>query len=516
MADIAQVSTIDLESLTWEQISQLEPTEDMIGLSKSLTMTQTWNIGPSYHGNLSGTVTIVGINHDEKTDGTGKAKFTFRFDWIPVKNLMRSPASKDGGYADAANMRSFLDDTFFNGLPEDLKPYVVQVNKPSCPDYTNPAVNVPAYVWPFSLCEQHGPLFTNAQEQEGPQYAWYASATTSDYQNLDFNATQSGYWLRSVRRTEATSYFLSRTTGAASNSREGVAPGFCIDGETPDYNNPVQIDSLPEGESRTISFSHKVTSGDESGLIIATDVSGLHVTARRELPVEVEFPFDKSFENCTWEELATRYEPTEADIGKTKTITFGNGTLTDTDTSGTYVYSGDVRVIGINHDDRTDGNGKAKFTFGFAFTPLRILFNSTPSNAGGYAASDRLRPYLDGTFFNAFPDELRSVIISVEKPTRAVSTAEATNISCKVWPLSANEIFGSSNIYSYADEGEQYQWFVSGGTRVVSSQPYWLRSISSGTTLCFEKISNTGLLTRNDATNWSNAYGYVAPGFCIG
>lgn len=144
-----------LNDYSWEEIAQISKL-----ISKKGDQNGAIEIAKKYHlctadGKLDGTQTkdvtlsdgtqtkvmIMGFNHDDKSDGSGKAGITFIFaDDIAKKNMFERAdldnlfqKIQDDGSAsiswENASLRSWLSDSFSNELPSDLREQIVSVDK---------------------------------------------------------------------------------------------------------------------------------------------------------------------------------------------------------------------------------------------------------------------------------------------------------------------------------------------------------------------------------------------------
>lgn len=144
-----------LNDYSWEEIAQISKL-----ISKKSDQNGTIEIAKKYHlctadGKLDGTQTkdvtlsdgtqtkvmIMGFNHDDKSDGSGKAGITFIFaDDVAKKNMFERAdldnlfqEIQDDGSANIswenASLRSWLSDSFSNELPSDLREQIVSVDK---------------------------------------------------------------------------------------------------------------------------------------------------------------------------------------------------------------------------------------------------------------------------------------------------------------------------------------------------------------------------------------------------
>lgn len=160
---------------------------------------------------------------------------------------------------------------------------------------------------------------------------------------------------------------------------------------------------------------------------------------------------------CTSGEYANLYN-----VGDKKLIDI---TLTDK------VVSANVVLIGIDHDDLSDGSGKAKLTFALEY-PLdnKVTYRVSENNDSGKTWFD-LRGY-DGSWLTRLPSDLQAVIKSVNKITYNTSNSKKT-VSAKVWPFSHSEVgvsVYSSNLNSVTvdSEGDLYELF---GQDVMKASP---------------------------------------------
>lgn len=144
-----------LNDYSWEEIAQISKL-----ISKKGDQNGAIEIAKKYHlctadGKLDGTQTkdvtlsdgtqtkvmIMGFNHDDKSDGSGKAGITFIFaDDIAKKNMFEKAdldnlfqKIQDDGSAsiswENASLRSWLSGSFSNELPSDLREQIVSVDK---------------------------------------------------------------------------------------------------------------------------------------------------------------------------------------------------------------------------------------------------------------------------------------------------------------------------------------------------------------------------------------------------
>ena len=253
----------------------------------------------------------------------------------------------------------------------------------------------------------------------------------------------------------------------------------------------------------------------------------------------------------SWEDLAAisaelREAPTTADmvmVARHYNILDENGRLNGNQTKRFELIDGTeltAQIIGIGHDERADGNGRAGISFLIKECVTVRDMNANGNIEGGWRQSD-LRKALEETYLPMLPSDLAGVICAVNKRTNNVGTASedsvdvVTKTSEKLWVPSTVEVIGRVNaadLYTqhawaapiYNAEGTRYQLFEDIMTmpnsentiliRRVGSAPtaWWLRSPRPGSQHTFCTVDATGNAPSGDGTAY--AYGLVF-GFCI-
>ena len=227
-------------------------------------------------------------------------------------------------------------------------------------------------------------------------------------------------------------------------------------------------------------------------------------------------PTPVSFATDDWATIAAASENGSAqnvyNVGDEKTITLS------TDEQITLV------ILGFNHDDLSDGSGKAGITIGMKnLLATRYDMNSTNINAGGWDES-QMRTSTMATLLSQLPSDLQSVIKQVNK--KATAGSESTSITTsadKLWLFAEVEVDGTTE-EGYASEGEQYEYWqtVKDGTVAAdrikylsngsgSEDTWWLRSPNVSSSINFRTISWQGSFNSNNA----NVFNSVCFGFCV-
>lgn len=216
--------------------------------------------------------------------------------------------------------------------------------------------------------------------------------------------------------------------------------------------------------------------------------------------------FDPVFANNNWEEIAvacqTNSVPDSWAVGDQKPMTIGG---TD------YL----VDIIGKDHDDYTDGSGKAPLTFQLHDcykTQYRMY--STINNMVGWDSCE-IRTSTLKTLLSLMPTEISSRVREVNKLTVARYENDSIyTVADKLFLLSEMEVCGKTT-YSKKGEGNQYSYYAAGNSKskkvTNSSTSWWLRSpnISSSYTYC--QITSSGGNTSSNADTISG----VSFAFCF-
>ena len=174
-----------------------------------------------------------------------------------------------------------------------------------------------------------------------------------------------------------------------------------------------------------------------------------------------------------------------------------------------------IDIIGINHDDYSDGSGKAPFTFQLhdCYGEIKKM-NSSNTNSGGWTSCAMRSTHLPA-ILSKMPTEVQNGIREVSKLTSAGSQSATINTTAdKLFLLSEIEIFGLTK-YSAAGEGTQYDYYKAGNSKVKkrngSSTTWWERSPLARVSTRFCLVNGGGNTDRYDA----NSSRGVAFGFCF-
>ena len=216
--------------------------------------------------------------------------------------------------------------------------------------------------------------------------------------------------------------------------------------------------------------------------------------------------FKDNFSDNEWSDIIaacqSRRVPKSWVVGNSKTMTI-NG------------VDYQIDIIGKNHDDYSDGSGKAPLTFQLhdCYGETKKM-NSSNTNSGGWTSCAMRSTHLPA-ILALMPTEVQNGIREVNKMTSAGSQSATINTTAdKLFLLSEIEIFGSAS-YSKSGEGTQYDYYKAGNSKVKnysgSANPWWERSPNGSVSTYFCRVYSYGNANYGGA---NNAYG-VAFGFCF-
>ena len=150
----------------------------------------------------------------------------------------------------------------------------------------------------------------------------------------------------------------------------------------------------------------------------------------------------------------------------------------------------EFRLIGINHDDRADGQGKAGLTFlatDSSVIPRHKMKNNNNVFYGGWRDSDLRNNLNKGDIWEIMPDSFKQHVIPVIKQS---STNMATNMQTnataeKMTLMSYKELVGGDALYwknnvFVNQEGTQYEFFNGKVNKTGAYSPVFANDSSYG------------------------------------
>lgn len=208
---------------TWEQI---------IAACHNNEVPDTWKAAdhkPMTIGGVDYQIDIIGKNHDDYSDGSGKAPLTFQLhDCYKLAKAMHSTAANTMGWTQCSMRVEHLP-IILKQMPADVQSGIREVNKISSSGGKKPSLETTKdNLFLLSEVEVFGSS-SNSLSGEGTQYDYY-KAGNSTVKN--FNGSAYDWWERSPTANSTRYYCNVKSTGSSVNSSanvtRGVAFGFCF------------------------------------------------------------------------------------------------------------------------------------------------------------------------------------------------------------------------------------------------------------------------------------------------
>lgn len=216
--------------------------------------------------------------------------------------------------------------------------------------------------------------------------------------------------------------------------------------------------------------------------------------------------YDPVFANNTWEQIIEACHNNEVPdawkVADQKPMTIGGSDYL-------------IDIIGKNHDDYSDGSGKAPLTFQLHDCyKIAKAMHSTASNTMGWTQCSMRVEHLP-IMLKQMPADVQSGIREVNKISASGGRSHVlVTTKDSLFLLSEVEVFGSS-INSNSGEGTQYDYYKAGNSTVKnfngSAYDWWERSPSAGSTRYYCTVKSTG----SSINSGANAIRGVAFGFCF-
>ena len=206
--------------------------EAIIRACKGNNVPDTWVIGDSKTMTINGIdyqIDIIGKNHDDYADGSGKAPLTFQMhDCYGTIYGMNTSDTNSGGWKDSAMRKTHLP-AILRLMPEEVQSGIRYVNKKTSAGGESSTIETVAdELFLLSEVEITGAV-DSSFSYEGTQYAYYV-AGNSIVKKL--NGADANWWTRSPYKNNSFS-FARITSGGYSSSLPasggiGVAFAFCF------------------------------------------------------------------------------------------------------------------------------------------------------------------------------------------------------------------------------------------------------------------------------------------------
>lgn len=453
--------------------------------------------------------------YDESCNGT----------WLLMKDIYEQRVWQSGNINkyESSDIHAYLNNTFLNLIDSNIKDAIKQVKIPyrknggqSGTDQSG-ANGLPTKIFLLSGYEVGWTSSDNQYfPQDGAKLSYFESGTGTSANNkriAKLNGSAARWWLRSPYTNNNYSVRFVNSNGSfgsvgASDSC-GIRPALILPPDmgvdsSGNITPPVDLTAHKTLVNGTVYEVH-------GGKCLVNGTSydikkGRTLINGTEYDITFAPSYDPVFANNTWEQIIAACHnnavPDTWKVADHKPMTI-NG------------VDYQIDIIGKNHDNYSDGSGKAPLTFQLhdCYGETKNM-NRSNTNSGGWTSCAMRSTHLPA-ILALMPTEVRSGIREVNKLTSAGSQSATINAtSDKLFLLSEIEIFGSIN-YSKSGEGTQYDYYKAGNSKAKnqkgSAQNWWERSPrgSDSTVFCLVDIYGNA-----DYRRASNAFG-MAFAFCF-
>ena len=206
--------------------------EQIIEACHNNAVPDTWKVTDHKPMTINGVdyqIDIIGKNHDDYSDGSGKAPLTFQLHdcYGDLKN-MNSSNITNGGWTSCA-MRSTHLPAILALMPTEVRNGIRKVNKLTSAGRMSSTINTTADKL-FLLSEIE--IFGNVIYSVSGEGTWYDYYKVSDRKAKNYNGRVSSWWERSPNGRDSMRFCLVDGIGSAfyNNARlaTGVAFAFCF------------------------------------------------------------------------------------------------------------------------------------------------------------------------------------------------------------------------------------------------------------------------------------------------
>ena len=452
--------------------------------------------------------------YDASCDGT----------WLLMKDIYenRQWHSSNVNKLESSTIHSYLNNTFLNLFDSNIQKAIKQVKLPyrknggSGGTDQSGANGLSAKIFLLSGYEVGWTSSDNQYfPQDGAKLSYFESGLSSSALNKRIaylNGSAALWWLRSPYTSGTGSVWFVYSNGSYSNSNAsyslGIRPALVLPSDTlvDDSGNVVIVDlaahkTLVNGTVYTVQGGKCMVDGT-----VYSIKKGRTLIGGTGYDIAFASPYDPVFANNTWEQIIEACHNNEVPdawkVADQKPMTI-NG------------VDYQIDIIGKNHDDYSDGSGKAPLTFQLhdCYGVVKNM-NSSDTNSGGWTSCAMRSTHLPAILAK-MPTEVQNGIREVNKRTSAGNLSGNINPTAdKLFLLSEVEIFDSiSN--SVSGEGTQYDYYKAGNSRVKklngSANIWWTRSPDRYTSTRYCGVGSDGYVNNPVA---SLAFG-VAFAFCF-
>ena len=206
--------------------------ETIIAVCKAGNVPDSWAVGNSKNMTIGGAeyqIDIIGKNHDDYADGSGKAPLTFQLhNSYGTAYAMNSTSINAGGWKECAMRKTHLP-AVLALMPAEVQSGIREVSKTTAAKSSDKWLEtVPDKLFLLSEVETFGST-ANSEAGEGSQYTYYETGGSTV---KTLNGTATSWWLRSPMRTSDYTFCASSVGGDPTHlnatDERGAAFAFCF------------------------------------------------------------------------------------------------------------------------------------------------------------------------------------------------------------------------------------------------------------------------------------------------
>lgn len=206
--------------------------ETIIAACRSGNVPDSWAVGNSKNMTIGGAeyqIDIIGKNHDDYADGSGKAPLTFQLhNSYGTAYAMKSTSTNAGGWKECAMRKTHLP-AVLALMPAEVQSGIREVSKTTAAKSSDKWLEtVPDKLFLLSEVETFGST-ANSEAGEGSQYTYYETGGSTV---KTLNGTATSWWLRSPMRTSDYTFCASSVGGDPTHlnatDERGAAFAFCF------------------------------------------------------------------------------------------------------------------------------------------------------------------------------------------------------------------------------------------------------------------------------------------------
>nr|DAP45598.1 MAG TPA: tail protein [Bacteriophage sp.] len=450
--------------------------------------------------------------YDESCNGT----------WLLMKDIYENRVWQSGNINkyESSDIHAYLNSTFLNLFENNIRDVIKQVKIPYRKNGGYGGTNqrgANGLSCKVFLLSGYEVGFTTSNSSsfpvDGAKLSYFESGTDTSADNkriayLDGSAV--GWWHRSPSTDSSNNVKVTDSggfnAGREASSSYGIRPALVLSSAAlvDDSGNVVIPDltahkTLVGGTAYTVKCGKCMVNGTVYNIL-----KGRTLIGGTGYDITFAPSYDPVFANNTWEQIIAACHNNEVPdtwkVADQKPMTIGGSNYL-------------IDIIGKNHDDYSDGSGKAPLTFQLHDCyKLKKAMHNTTTNSKGWSRCDMRETDLP-IILKQMPTEVQSGIREVNKLTSENYTIVTT--ADKLFLLSEIEIFGSDE-NSGKGEGTQYDYYKVGNSKVKnyidgSEIEWWERSPYNGNKRFYCCVNYKGASISRSA----NAVSGVPFAFCF-